>query len=264
MAKRKKVGLALGSGDVRGLVHIGVIKTLLEHHIPIDIIAGTSAGSVIGGAYAALGNIQKVEHIVHTFGYRDLAWILTDAVFSSGVIKGQRAIEFLEHYIGKRTIESLPIPFATIATNVATGRPVVIKHGDLLDAIRASSSIPLLFQPIKIGGVYLMDGATSLPIPVDVVRDMGADIVIGVNCDAYLVNKESNKHKKKPSSLSIALSTINSLRYSLAKENIKHADISIEPHVTPKNITESVHGEPIIKLGEDATIPLIAKIKKLL
>lgn len=264
MTKRKKVGLALGSGGVRGLVHIGVIKALLAHHIPIDMIAGTSSGSVIGGSFAALGDIGKIETIVEAFGYRDLAWILTDAAFSSGFNKGQRAIEFLAHYIGKRTIESLPIPFAAVATDISTGEPVIINHGDLLEAIRASSSVPLLFQPMKIGKSYLMDGGTSLPIPVSVARAMGADIVIAVNCDAYLVNKESNQQQNQPSSVNIAWSTINSLRYSLAKENIKYADITIEPHVTPKNIIESVHGGPTIQIGLDAALHMIPAIQKLL
>ncbi|MFH0749943.1 MAG: patatin-like phospholipase family protein [Candidatus Gottesmanbacteria bacterium] len=264
MKKRKMVGLALGSGGVRGLVHIGVIKTLLAHQIPIDMIAGTSAGSVIGGVFAALGDINKVEAIVEAFGYRDLAWILTDAAFSSGVIKGQRAIEFLAHYIGKRTIESLSLPFAAVATNVASGEPVIIKHGDLINAVRASSSVPLLFQPMKIDNSYLMDGGISLPVPASVVRGMGADIVIAVNCDAYLVNKESNQPQKQPSSISVAWSTINSLRYSLAKENSKYADIIIEPRVTPKNITESVHGGPTIQLGIDETEKKIDAIKRLL
>lgn len=264
MAKRKTIGVALGSGGVRGLVHIGVIKTLLDYNIPIDYIAGTSAGSVIGGSFAALEDINKVETIVERFGYRDLAWILTDAIFSSGIIKGQRAIEFLAHYIGKRTIESLTIPFAAVATDVATGEPVVITKGDLLTAIRASSSVPLLFQPTKINDNYLMDGGTSLPVPTSVVRGMGADIVIAVNCDAYLVKGRTVQAKRQPSSLEIAKSTINSLRYSLAKANTKGADVIIEPIVTPKNITESVHGKPIIQLGCDATVPMISAIQKLL
>ncbi len=264
MAKQKKVGLALGSGGVRGLVHIGVIKTLLAHHIPIDIIAGTSAGSVIGGSFIALQDIGKIETIVEAFGYRDLAWILTDAAFSSGINKGQRAIEFLQHYIGKRTIESLVTPFAAVATDIATGEPVIITHGDLLTAMRASSSVPLLFQPIKIGNAYLMDGGTSLPVPVRVVKKMGADIIIAVSCDAHLINKEANQQQNQPSALSIAWSTMNSLRYSLAKENVKSADIVIEPLVTPKNITESVHGGPTIQLGVDATLKMLPAIQKLL
>lgn len=257
---RKKIGLALGSGGVRGLVHIGVIKTLLSHNIPIDMIAGASAGSVIGGAYAALGDIAKVERIATSFGYRDLAWVLSDAAFSSGVIKGKRAAAFLAQHIGNRSIESLALPFAAVATDVETGKPCIITKGDLLEAIRASCSVPLLFQPTKIGNSYLVDGGVSLPVPATVVRDMGADIVIAVNCDAYLIDAKP-EGEKRPSSLSIAKATINSLRYTLAKENMKYADIKIEPHIPPTTITTAVHGESIITLGQEETermMPAIA------
>ncbi len=260
----KKVGLALGSGGVRGFVHIGVIKTLLAHHIPIDMIAGTSAGALIGGAFAALGSIEKVEQVAHTFGYRDLAWVLSDAAFSSGVIKGQRAMEFLTQHIGHHTIESLTIPFAAVATDVSSGEPVILQKGNLLEAIRASISVPLLFQPMALGDMYLMDGGASLPIPASVVRSMGADIVIAVSCDAYLTRKSSPVPKTPPSSLTIAKSTIASLRYSLAKENMKLADIPLEPHVTPLAITRAVHGEEIITLGVEETERKIPDIVRLL
>jgi NTE family protein len=263
--KRKTVGVALGSGGVRGLVHIGVLKTLIQHDIPIDYIAGTSAGAVVGGFYAALGDIQKIESITTSVSYKDLAWVISDAAFSSGLIKGNRMIEFLSQFIGKQTIESLPIPFAAVATDMDTAEPVIIRTGDLLSAIRASSSVPLFFQPVSTQKTYMVDGALSLPIPVSVVRDMGADIVIAVNCNGYLISPQSPEiQKKRPSSLDIAWTTIYSLQYNLAKENVKSADIVITPHVTPMQITSAIHGEHIITLGTEEAEKNITAIKNLL
>lgn len=263
--KRKKVGLALGSGGVRGLVHVGVLKTLIQHNIPIDYIAGTSAGALVGGFYAALGDIQKIESITNAVSYKDLAWVFSDAAFASGLIKGNRMIEFLERFVGKRTIESLPIPFAAVATDMTTAEPIVIRTGDLLTAIRASSSVPLFFQPVSAKETYMVDGGLSIPIPTSVVRDMGADIVIAVNCNGYLVSSQMQEaQKKRPSSMTIAWATINSLQYSLAKEDVKGADIVITPHVTPMQITSAVHGGPIIALGTEEAEKQIAAIQKLL
>jgi len=260
--KRKKVGLALGSGDIRGWTHIGVMKTLLRHHVPIDYIAGASAGAVVGGSFAATGDITAIEHIAKTFSYRDLAWVLSDASFSTGLIKGQRAMNFLEKHIGKKLIESLSIPFAAVATNIQTGKPVILKTGDLVTAIRASSSIPLLFQPVIIEEMHLVDGGISLPVPVSIVRDMGADIVIAVNCYGYVADES-----KKANTLSgpaIMWSTINTLLHNLAKENVKSADVLIEPRVYPSTITDAVRSEMYIKQGSEATECMIGMIKNLL
>jgi len=259
---KKKIGLALGSGGARGLSHIGVIKTLLKNNIPIDLIAGTSAGSLIGGMYAALHDIEQVEKILTKMTYKDLAWILSDATFSAGALKGQRAIAFLQQFVKDVPIESLTIPFAAVATDLQTGQPVIIAKGNLIEAIRASVSVPLVFQPVWIQNTYCIDGGASEPVPVDTAKKLGADIVIAVNCDAYLpFAGKINDEKQCPSSFMIAKASIDALRAQLAHENARKAHIIINPYIPHANFTKFVHGEQFIEEGCKATEAVLPEIR---
>ena len=186
MKQRKKIGLALGSGGAKGLSHIGVIKALEESNIPIDMIAGASAGALVGGAYLALGSIQKLEKYVTSLTYKDLAWIFLDLGSSSGIIKGDKIEQYLKELCSDKVIESLSIPFAAIATEVSTGKAVALRRGSLASAIRASGSVPALIGSVYLDGKHLVDGGASCPVPVPIVKDLGADYVIAVNLAKYL------------------------------------------------------------------------------
>jgi len=143
--KRKntlKIGLALGSGGPRGLAHIGVIKTLVENNIPIDFIAGASAGALVGGAYAATKNIKTIEKIALQVNRRQILSLI-DPTWKHGLIKGIKIERFIENYIGKISFKDLKIPFSAIATDIRTGEMVLMNQGRVASAIRASISIPL-------------------------------------------------------------------------------------------------------------------------
>ncbi len=180
--KGLKIGLALGGGSARGLAHVGVIMALEAYNIPIDIIAGTSIGSVIGGLYASGATIEQLEEVALSIK-KSKTLFLIDPVFPhSGLISGDRIEKMLNQFgIKDKTFDDLKIPFAAVATDVESGAEVILNQGKVIDAVRASISIPGIFTPVKYQDYYLVDGGVVDPVPVDVVKMMGADIIIAVN-----------------------------------------------------------------------------------
>jgi len=227
MPKRPKIGLALGSGGPKGLAHIGVIKILEENNIPIDFIAGSSIGALIGGFYSATKDIGQVEKIALNANWRQLLSLI-DPSLQRGLIGGEKIKKFVERHIGKIKFQDLKIPFSAITTDLKTGEIISINQGEVASAIRASISIPLVFKPVERKGRLLADGGLSLPVPVKTARRMGAELVIAVNLDAdYFANNDNNKTNL--GFYKIANNSINLLRYHLASWNIKEADIIVEP-----------------------------------
>ena len=178
---RPRVALVLGSGAARGLAHIGVLKILEEQKIPVDIVVGTSMEGLIGGAYAAGLTPAQIEEIAC-----ETNWLRVTQLFFprrlqlDGLLDGRRIEEFFIALLGEQNIENLGKRFASVATDIWTGEEIVLHSGSLVKAIRASVSFPFLFSPVKIDGRFLVDGGVVNPLPVNVARDMGADIVIAV------------------------------------------------------------------------------------
>ena len=185
----KKIGLALGSGSARGWAHIGVIRALAEAGIRIDCVAGTSIGALVAAVYAS-GNIDSLEEVVLQIDWKQIAYSL-DVVFpKSGLIDGKKVAAFIRSQVKQINIEDLPLPFRAVSTDLATGSEVVIKQGDIIEAVRASISVPGIFTPVKKGGTILVDGGLVNPVPVSVVREMGADFVIAVDLNHDIVAKK--------------------------------------------------------------------------
>ena len=262
--KRKKVGLALGSGGARGLAHVGVIKTLLKNEVPIDMIAGSSSGALIGGFFAATGRTEKIEEIVDGVTYKDLVGVLVDPSWGAGLIKGEKTEKFLRNYLGEKKIEELKTPFAAVATEVKTAEKVVFKKGDLVTAIRASISIPLVYEPFVKEGKILVDGGVSYPVPVEVVKEMGAEVVIAVNLDGVYFWQKDKGFKKYPSSIEVLKDSYFALRYNLAKKEIATAEAVIEPKMEYVSDFDFVQGKKAIEAGEAAAAEQMAKIKSLI
>ncbi|GMV56492.1 MAG: hypothetical protein AMXMBFR6_22970 [Betaproteobacteria bacterium] len=182
----RTVGLALGSGSARGLAHIGVLRAIREAGIDIKVIAGTSMGALIGAVLAA-GGLDSL-----TAKFLGLDWkymvSLLDPVFPrSGLIDGRKIADFVRTLVPDTAIEDLNIPFAAVATDLATGREVVIDHGDLTEAVRASIAVPGIFTPVRRDGHVLVDGGLVDPVPVSAARAMGADLVIAVDLNHDIV-----------------------------------------------------------------------------
>ena len=181
--KKRKVGLALGGGGGRGMAHIGVIEVLEREKIPIDIIAGTSVGAAIGALLAQGKNADEMKVLARSWDWKHRARAIDLTLPKSGFIAGKKVKEFLKSIIGDVQFSELKLPFACVATDVMTGEEVVINQGSVLEAVRASISMPIIFSVVKWQGRYLVDGGLVDPVPVGVLKDMGADFIIAVNVD---------------------------------------------------------------------------------
>ncbi|MEL6384623.1 MAG: patatin-like phospholipase family protein [Cyanobacteria bacterium J06626_18] len=177
----QKTGLALGGGGARGWAHIGVIRALEEAEIAVDYLAGTSIGALVGAVYVA-DALDDLESFAEDITLETLLSLLDIAFPSPGLIAGDRIREFIANYVLDRQIEDAAIPFRCVATNFLLKQEVVLQKGPLVDAVRSSISIPGIFKPVQQEeNVYLVDGGVVNPVPVSVVRAMGAETIIGVN-----------------------------------------------------------------------------------
>jgi len=190
------VGLALGSGGAKGLSHIAVIDYLESMRIPVDMISGSSIGAVIGAVYLC-GNMNRLKEDMLSFSRTEFLAIADITIPKSGLMKGKNFINFLTKYIpADSLIEDLPKPLAIIATDYFTGKPIVFRKGNILEAIRASVSIPGVFVPATYGNTFLIDGGVANPLPVDVVKKMGAGFTVAVNLHPGLKVSRLKKYVK--------------------------------------------------------------------
>lgn len=192
LGNKQKIGLALGSGSARGLAHIGVIRALNEASINIDFVAGTSIGALIGAVYAS-GKLDDLEDVYLDFDWKKVV-NLFDMVFpKSGLIDGNKVADFVREYVQAKNIEHLPVPFQAVATDIETGEEVSLDKGDVIEAVRASISVPGIFTPVRRKGRILVDGGLVNPVPTNVVRSMGADYIIAVDLNHGIVTGKAPK-----------------------------------------------------------------------
>ena len=178
--RRPTVALALGGGAARGWAHIGVINALQERGIQVDMVCGTSVGALVGAAYAA-GQLARLEEWVRALKWQDVVGFLDLTLSKGGVIQGRRVFEELRRHYGVERIEELQLPFGAVATNLNNGLEVWLREGSVMQAVRASASLPGLFTPVYHNGHWLVDGGLVNPVPVSLCRAMGAELVIAVD-----------------------------------------------------------------------------------
>lgn len=183
MDKKKEVALVLSGGGARGMAHIGVIETLLEHGYTITSVAGTSIGSLIGGVYIS-GQLPAFKKWVKSTGKLDVIRMMDFAVSKTGFIKGEKVFKKIQKFVQDTDIESLDIPYAAIAVDIKNHQEVVFKSGSLIKAIRASVSIPTVLRSTHHQGIELVDGGVLNPLPLDVVARKSGDILVAVNLNA--------------------------------------------------------------------------------
>ncbi len=247
-----KVALALGGGAVRGFAHIGVIKALEAHGIVVDIVVGTSAGSLVGALYAGgYGgfDLQRAALQMNDMVIAD--WSLPDR----GFIKGEALQNFVNQAVQNRPLEKLNKLFATVATDLQSGEPVVFRTGNTGMAVRASSSVPGVFQPVTISGRDYVDGGLVSPVPVRAARSMGADLVIAV----YISNNP--RFGKTRDSLDVMLQSFAIMGQSIAGYELSEADVVIRPDTGAMRGTDFDNRHQAIIEGEKAGLAAITAIK---
>jgi NTE family protein len=256
--QRPRVGLALSGGVARGNSHIGVLRVLEEHHIPIDYIAGTSAGSLVAAAYAAGMTIDEITEIGHSLRWRDIGRVTLSRL---GVQSNARMEEFVRARLPIKRFEDLRIPLAIVATDLKTGSAVILTEGDIPFAIRASCALPGWYVPVTDEhGRQLVDGGLVANIPTGAVRILGADIVIAVD-----VNSEGAKFIGPPHSIiGVLLQSIMVVQRTAAIHQLHDADIVISPKTGHIRWDEMGRVDDLIALGEQAARPTIERIKRLI
>ncbi len=252
-----RIGLALGGGAARGFAHIGVIKALESQGIIADVIVGTSAGSVVGAMYAAGNNgfaLQKMALEMDEATISD--WSLPFFAKSSGVLKGEALQAYVNKMVLQVPIEKLKKPFGAVATDLNSGLPVLFQRGNTGLAVRASSAVPGLFQPVKINEHLYVDGGLVSPVPVRYVREMGADLVIAVNISSQPDAQAAS------SSLEVLMQTFTIMGQSLNYFELKTADIVIKPDLPGMKGSDFAGRNLAILAGERAAMAIMPELKQ--
>jgi len=293
----ERLGLALGSGSARGLAHIGVLKVLDREHLPIRMIAGTSIGALIGGAYAVGVTPQEMEEIALSVDIRQLVSLVDIARPTTALVNGRHVEEFIRSVVDDKTFADTRIPFECVAADVANEQEVVLREGDLASAIRASLSTPVIFAPVERDGRMLVDGAVLNPVPVDVARDMGADVVVAITnlgiprsrIPVYSNNRDEEsieigqiKDKgftevvysraialvmdrlRSPSVYQLAAGSIDLMQRELSESRLRAADLVIAPLIDGTAYYSFYEAERIIAMGEKTAETAVSEIKSLI
>ena len=265
---KKKVGLALGGGAARGMAHIGVLTVLEKEGIPIDLIAGTSVGAIVGSLYAQSKNAGLIKEKVIELSRRRLTRFIDPALPRTGLIKGEKISDQLASFLGGNIkFSDLLMPFACTATDIDTGEEIVLDRGSVVEAVRASISLPGIFTVVKRGGRYLVDGGLANPVPVNLAREMGADFVIAVNVIPDVVDRshdsveERIKGAKEPNIIHVLIQSVHIGTYSLVRSSLEKADVVIEPDVVHIGAAEFHYARECIKQGEIATRKAMPEIR---
>lgn len=223
MSTVSKIGLALGSGGFRGFAHIGVIQVLQENNIPIDYISGASIGSLVAAYYSVYSNLVELENEILN-NTKEKMPTLFDLGFRGGFVSGRKFEEFLEKMLGRKSFSDCKIPFKIVATDLISGQEQILDQGKLALAVRASSSVPVVFEPVKHRGKLLVDGGLSNPVPVNLLKEMGADKIIAVNL--YHRHEFVDKSFTMPT---VVLRASRIAVHNLAKHSLYGADIIMNP-----------------------------------
>ena len=247
-----KIALVLGGGAARGFAHIGVIKALEAQGIVPSIVVGTSAGAVVGALYAAGDDgfaLQKLALGMDEGQFSDWSWP------DRGVLRGEALQDFVNRAVGGRPLEKLNKLMAVVATDLQSGEPVVFRTGNTGMAVRASSSVPGLFQPVAINGREYVDGGLVSPVPVGVARRLGADFVIAVDISAR------PRYGKTQSTPDVLLQTFTIMSRVIARNELADADVVIRPNMSGLSATDFQDRNLAVLEGEKAAAAALPEIK---
>lgn len=250
---KPKIGLALGSGGARGFAHIGLLKVLNSEGIKIDYIAGSSMGALIGCFYASGSDLELLQKVSLQFKRK---YFMDLTVPRLGFVAGKRIEEYIRLFTKNQNLEDLEIPLAVVATDIERGERVVFTKGPVYEAVRASISVPGVFVPKRINGKLLVDGGVVDRVPVSVVKEMGADIVIASDVSATKGDTEIQ------SIYDVIFKSLDILQMEIVKMKGINADVMIQPPVETYNSRAFTNIQEIIMMGEQEAKKRLPEIKE--
>ncbi len=255
--KRKTVGVALGSGGMRGIAHIGVLQVLEEANISIDLVSGASVGAFVGAAYAAEMDLYALGSFAVQLRKKDV--LDTPNPFRAGVFSGKKFKKLCSIVTADRPFSETSVPFWCSAVDLCTGRTDYLHEGRLSDAVRASIAIPGLLSPVSLNGKTYIDGGTVEAVPVDILRQNGADVVIGVDLSL------SPPYKlKKVNPYEVAFRSVDIMRAAIDRLKPPAADILIRPDVSFMGRLVPHDAQKCISIGRTAAFEALPAIRELL
>ena len=246
------VALALGGGAARGFAHIGVIEVLEENGIHPDIVTGTSAGSLVAALYASGFSGKDLEKIALNMDES----ALTDWAFPGrGLIRGDALARYVRAEVGNRSFDQMKMPLGIVATDLDSGKPILFRRGDIGTAVRASSAVPAVFEPVKIGTHEYVDGGLTSPVPVRAARDMGADVIIAVDISQLPDGGDTSN------ALHMLLQTFSIMSRSINELELKEAEIALHPRLVGVAGTDFTVRKKNIDAGREAALAMLPQIK---
>ncbi len=252
---RPTLGIAFGGGGIRGYMHLGVIKALMEHNIQADLVTGSSAGSIAATFYASGMTYPQLESVMsdlNTLSLLDVVWS------KKGLINGQNLAQWVNDSVAQTDLSEMPIPIGITATDMTAKSSVLIQQGNPGEAVQTSSSIPGAFVPVLHGGHLLVDGGVLHIVPVDYAKSMGADIVIAV--DIYCANQT----EVKDSAMQMQLAVFRLLTCRLSDDEIQRAQLVVRPHYEPEGSGLFSDKSIAIEAGYQAMMAKMPQLKRLL
>jgi NTE family protein len=251
--KPPRIGLALGGGAARGFAHIGVLQVLEEQGIKPDVIVGTSAGSVVATLYAAGKTPAEMANIAMNLDESSLS----DWVFPGrSLMKGEAIAKLVRTHTGGKPIEAMRLPLGIVAADLQSGQAILFRKGDAAQAVRASSSVPGVFEPVKINGHEYIDGGAVSPIPVRFARQMGADLVIAVDISAIPEGQPTK------GMVDILMQTFNIMGHSISQFELTEADVVMRPRLEGIGSADFASRRLSLLAGREAALSVLAQLKE--
>ena len=251
--RRPRIGLALGGGAARGFAHIGVIQALEENGLVPDLVVGTSAGSVVAALFASGRNGRELATIADAMDETAFAdWSYP----GRGLIRGEALARFVRDQTNRRDIEKMRIPLGIAATDLDSGQSILFRSGDTGTAVRASSAVPAVFQPVRIGSREYVDGGLSAPIPVHHAREMGAEFVIAVDISAMPEGNPTGDAAR------MLLQTFAIMGKGLKTYELRDADVVLQPALAGVSGADFTTRRQSIKAGRDVTVAHLAELRQ--
>jgi len=247
-----RLGLALGGGAARGFAHIGVIQALEEAGIRPDLVVGTSAGSLVAALYASG---KRAPELIRLADSMDEASITDWAFPGRGLIRGEALARFVREHTGARTIEQMALPLGIVATDLDSGAPILFQRGDAGIAVRASSAVPAVFQPVKIGSREYVDGGLVSPVPVRFARQMGAEVVLAVDISADPEGAATSD------AVRMLLQTFAIMGRSINQFELREADVVLRPRLAGVSGADFAARRRVIQAGREAARAALPELR---